>query len=107
MIVSMARGHVFKEPRTTPPASGWEAGHRPPALGYGQLDGICIGDGEDWAHDNVSPMEHLAHQDIEDPKAPHWDGQHGHEQERLHIGHELHRERGSVQVDDYAHRGRK
>ena len=51
----MAQQPKFNSPRTTPPASGWKVGHRAPALGYGNLDGVCIDDDPD-----VSPRERRA-----------------------------------------------
>lgn len=51
----MARAPKVNSPRTTPPASGWKAGHRAPGqydLGdigpmggfYGNMDGVAYGD---------------------------------------------------------------
>ena len=52
----MAKAPVFKTPRTSPPASGWEPGHRSPALGYGNLEGVGFGVGQ--SYDNVPDCDY-------------------------------------------------
>jgi len=56
----MAQTPKFNTPKTSPPASGWQPGHRAPALGYGQLDGNCT-DGES----TISPIERDAFPDCD------------------------------------------
>lgn len=61
----MASTPKFNTPKTSPPASGWQPGHRPPALGYGNLDGVCTGgqdlpesDRRSWPDNDDGPGEY-------------------------------------------------
>jgi hypothetical protein len=58
----MATAPKFNTPKTSPPASGWQPGHRPPAMGYGQLDGNAYGDDK---YDKVSSTERDAFPDCD------------------------------------------
>ena len=59
---SMARAPKFTDPTHTPPASGWQPGHRPPPMGYGQLDGVAYGSDK---YDKVSKQERDAFPDCD------------------------------------------
>lgn len=62
MMRSMAKAPVFKTSSLDVRPSGWKTGHRAPALGYGQLDGVCL--------DNEPGIKAPEHSDSREYDAP-------------------------------------